>query len=186
MINAWSRSRIKWKFSHIHIENKYSNSLYLHYASSVDQWAHLHLLPWFFFGRGRVFQHKSWMSHKCFRMYHWNIFNIIQASLVAQLVKNPPAMRETWVWALGWEYPLRRERLPTPVFWPGEFHGLKSMGSQKVGHDWATFTSLHHVIITPIQINYNAWISSNIWFIIKWLLLPVWSKQDPYITFAVT
>ena len=25
------------------------------------------------------------------------------ASLVAQRVKNPPAMRETWVWSLGWE-----------------------------------------------------------------------------------
>ena len=28
------------------------------------------------------------------------------ASLVAQLVKNPPAMRETWVRSLGWEDPL--------------------------------------------------------------------------------
>ena len=34
-----------------------------------------------------------------------------------------------------------RERLPTPVFWPGEFHGLKSTGSQRVGHDRAIFTS---------------------------------------------
>ena len=39
---------------------------------------------------------------------------------MAQLVKNPPATRETWVWSLGWE------GLPTPVFWPGEFHGLHS------------------------------------------------------------
>ena len=37
------------------------------------------------------------------------------ASLVAQLVKNLPAMRETWVRSLGWEDPLRRERLPTPA-----------------------------------------------------------------------
>ena len=42
------------------------------------------------------------------------------ASLVTQLVKNPPAMWETWVWTLGWE------RLPTSVFWPGEFQGLYS------------------------------------------------------------
>ena len=28
------------------------------------------------------------------------------ASLVAQLVTNPPAMQETWVWSLGWEDPL--------------------------------------------------------------------------------
>ena len=49
------------------------------------------------------------------------------ASLAAQLVKNPPAVRETWVQSLGWEYPLeRRERLPTPVFWPKEFPGLYS------------------------------------------------------------
>ena len=31
------------------------------------------------------------------------------ASLVAQLVKNPPAMRETWVRSLGWEDPLEED-----------------------------------------------------------------------------
>ena len=36
------------------------------------------------------------------------------ASLVAQLVKNPPAMQETWVQSLGWEDPL--EEGSTPVF----------------------------------------------------------------------
>ena len=45
-------------------------------------------------------------------------------SFVAQLVKNPPAMWETWVRSLGLENPLEKERLPTPVFWPGEFHEL--------------------------------------------------------------
>ena len=45
------------------------------------------------------------------------------ASLIAQLVKNPPAMRETWVRSLGCEDPLLRERLPTPALWPGQFHG---------------------------------------------------------------
>ena len=48
------------------------------------------------------------------------------ASLVAQLVKNLPAMWETWVRSLGWEGPLEKGKLPTPVFWPGEFHGLYS------------------------------------------------------------
>ena len=42
-----------------------------------------------------------------------------RASLVAQLVKNPPAMQETWVQSLSWEDPLEKERLPIPVFWPG-------------------------------------------------------------------
>ena len=46
------------------------------------------------------------------------------ASLVAQVVKNPPAMQQPgfdpWVVKIPW----RRERVPTPGFWPGEFHGL--------------------------------------------------------------
>ena len=56
------------------------------------------------------------------------------ASLVAQLVKNPPAMWETWVQSLGWEDPWRREWLPTPVFGPREFHGLYSpWGCKELG-----------------------------------------------------
>ena len=41
---------------------------------------------------------------------------------MAQLVKNPPAMQETWVRSLGQENPLEKGRVPTPVFWPGELH----------------------------------------------------------------
>ena len=46
--------------------------------------------------------------------------------LVAQLVNNPPIMRETCIRSLSWKIPQRRERLPTPVFWPREFHGQYS------------------------------------------------------------
>ena len=53
---------------------------------------------------------------------------------VAQQAKNLSAMQETqdmrfdpWVRKIPW----RRDRLPTPVFWPGEFHG-QSMGSQRI------------------------------------------------------
>ena len=45
---------------------------------------------------------------------------------MAQLIKNPPKMQETWVQSLDWEDPLKRERLPIPVFWPREFHQLYS------------------------------------------------------------
>ena len=45
---------------------------------------------------------------------------------MAQVVKNLPAMQETWVQSLGWEDTLKKEMLPTLVFWPGEFHGLYS------------------------------------------------------------
>ena len=53
------------------------------------------------------------------------------ASLGAQLVNNPPAVWETWVRSLGWEDLWKREWLPTPAFWPGEFHGLYSQGDHK-------------------------------------------------------
>ena len=72
-------------------------------------------------------------------------------------IKNPPAMhemQETWVRPLGQEDPLEEGMAkPTPVFSPGESHGQrslmgpmdrripwteKSMGSQRVGHNWAT------------------------------------------------
>ena len=48
------------------------------------------------------------------------------ASLVAQLVKNLPAKRETWVWYLGWEDPREKGKATHSSIWPGEFHGLYS------------------------------------------------------------
>ena len=65
---------------------------------------------------------------------------ILWASLVTQLGKNLPAMLETWVRSVGWEDPWIKERIPTPIFWPGESHGLYIHGSQRVRHDWETFT----------------------------------------------
>ena len=46
------------------------------------------------------------------------------ASLVAQLVKNPSAMRETWVPSLGWEDPLEKGKATDSSILAGEFHGL--------------------------------------------------------------
>ena len=58
-------------------------------------------------------------------------------SLVAQLVKNTPAMWETWVQSLGWEDPLEKAKATHSSILAGEFHELYvySMGSQRVGHD---------------------------------------------------
>ena len=64
-----------------------------------------------------------------------------RASLVAQTVKNLPAMRETWVQFLGWEHPLKKEMathssiLAWRVPWTEESSGLQSMGLRIVGHD---------------------------------------------------
>ena len=41
-------------------------------------------------------------------------------SLMAQMVKNLPAMQETWVRSLSWEDPLEKVGQPTAVFLPGE------------------------------------------------------------------
>ena len=57
------------------------------------------------------------------------------ASFVAQLVKNPPPMQETWILSLGWEDPLEKGKatdsgiLPWRIPWT-----VESMGSQRVRH----------------------------------------------------
>ena len=62
-------------------------------------------------------------------------------SPVAQMIKNLPAMWETWVQSLGQKVPLRRAWQSTPKFLPGEsswteeFGWLQTMGSQRVGHN---------------------------------------------------
>ena len=45
-----------------------------------------------------------------------NLPSVTQASLIAQCIKNPPAMQETPVRFLSWGDPWRRDRLPTSVF----------------------------------------------------------------------
>ena len=71
-------------------------------------------------------------------------FQYSSASLVAQMVKNPPAMWETWFDPWVGTIPWRRTWQPTPVFFPGDSPWTEepgcpqSMRLQRVGHDWAT------------------------------------------------
>ena len=66
------------------------------------------------------------------------------------MVKNSPAMQETWVQFLGWEDPLEKGMathsniLAWRIQWTEEPGELQSMVSQRVRQDWATdiFTSL--------------------------------------------
>ena len=64
-----------------------------------------------------------------------------QASLVAQLVKNPPEMQEMWIQSLGRKDPLEKEMaahssiLAWEIPWTEEPGRLQSMGLQRVGHD---------------------------------------------------
>ena len=65
------------------------------------------------------------------------------------MVKRLPTMWETQVQSLGWEDPLDKEMathssiLAWKIPWMEEPGRLHSMGSQRVGHDWATYIILH-------------------------------------------
>ena len=60
---------------------------------------------------------------------------------MAQTVKNPPVIQETWVRSLGWEDPLEMEMathssiLAWRILSTEESGRLQSMGLQRVGHD---------------------------------------------------
>ena len=79
-----------------------------------------------------------------------NMCNRSQASLMAQTVKNLPAMQETWLLSLGWEDPLEKGmathssvlawRIPWRGAWWATIHGV----AQWVGHNWATNTTFHN------------------------------------------
>ena len=122
--------------------------------TGLSDWTHWPHLLYPFICRNR---------HRCREMDMWakvrereggmkqeirtNIYTLLcvkWASLVAQLVKNLPAMRETQVQSLGWEDPLEKGKathssiLAWTIPWT-----IQSMGSQRVGHDWATFTHSH-------------------------------------------
>ena len=97
----------------------------------------------------------------------WTIFNPFRhlwASLVAQTVKNLPAMQETGVWSLGQEDPLEKEMathssvLAWRISWTEKPGRLQSMGSQRVRHDWVTNAFMftfkpHHTCIYSYQLN---------------------------------
>ena len=77
------------------------------------------------------------------------MYSHIWASLVVQIVKNPPTRWETWVRSLGQENPLEKGTathssiLAWKIPWTEGPGGLQSMGSQRVRHDLATFAYNH-------------------------------------------
>ena len=74
-------------------------------------------------------------------MIHYYLLKSIVYSLVAQSVKNLPAVWETWVGSRDQEDPLEKEMathssiLAWNISWTQEPGGLQSMGSERVGHD---------------------------------------------------
>ena len=67
----------------------------------------------------------------------------------AQVVKNVPAMQETWVWSLGQEDPLGKGMathssiIAWEIPWTEEPGGLQSIGLHRVTHDWSSLARTH-------------------------------------------
>ena len=120
---------------------------------------------------------------------------------MAQSVKNPPAMWETWVWSLGWEIHWRKAWQPTLAFLPGESPwteepgGLQSMGSQRVRHNWVTKHThtqkldlklsshfIHiiyfHLVLSSKQLNL-AWVWEDFHFL---YLIRYWKESEEHMS----
>ena len=93
----------------------------------------------------------SWLHHCPSEIHSIN-------SLVVQMVKNLPAMQETWVQSLGQEDPLEKGMathssvLVWRIPWTKEPGGLVSMRSQRVGHDHTTKHSGFLVFTWPWEL----------------------------------
>ena len=96
-------------------------------------------------------------------------FHHLWRALVAQMVKNLPAMPETRVWSLGWEDLLEKGmatqssisawRIP----WTEEPGGLQSMGSHRVGHDWVTNTLIGRALSRASSIHCLVYFQKPAW-----------------------
>ena len=89
------------------------------------------------------------------------------AQRLKQRLRGLPPMQETWVRSLGWEDPLEKEMvthssiLAWRIPWMEEPGGrLQSMGSPRVGHDWAT--SLHFMPMSHLS---NYYIKALSWLL---------------------
>ena len=87
-----------------------------------------------------IFKNNTYLKENCEygqeQSYCFHFLN------VAQLVKNPPAMQETWVQSLGWEDPLEKGKAThSSILAWGIPWTVQSTGLQRVRHDWATVTS---------------------------------------------
>ena len=86
----------------------------------------------------------------------------LEASLLAQIAKNLPAIKKTWAQSLGWEDLLEKEMashsstLAWRIPWTEEPGRLQSTASQRVRHDWATtFSTISlYIFFRIINISY--------------------------------
>ena len=68
------------------------------------------------------------------------MYTYLQSFPGGSVVKNPPAIQETWVRSLAWVDPLEKEMVTHSSILPGEFHGQRSLvgynpWGHRVGHN---------------------------------------------------
>ena len=102
-------------------------------------------LPWV--TKSRALQH-AWTRLSFCYSKHCSLKNksYVQTTLVVEMVKNLPAVQETWIQSLGREDPLEKRMATHPnilawrIPWAEEPGRLHPTGSQRVRHDWVTNT----------------------------------------------
>ena len=93
-----------------------------------------------------LYLHRFRISKVSFKSIPWDLDSLASIFILAVVVKNllpMQEMQETWVQSLGCKDSLEKD-VSTPssilawkIPWTEEPAGLQSMGSQRVGHDWA-------------------------------------------------
>ena len=81
--------------------------------------------------------------------YRCRLLVVIGLPLVAQLVKNLPAMGETWVWSLGWEDPLEKEKATHSSILAWRIHRVYIPWGHKESDmsEWLSLT--HSLMLNP-------------------------------------
>ena len=110
------------------------------------------------------------------RVRHDRATELSWTELIAQIVKNLPAVQETQVQSLGQEDPLEQGIathsciLAWRIPWTEEPGGLQSMGSQRVRHDWP-----HTHVFCCVHLSAKATVENTCWrkFSWRWKTLPV-------------
>ena len=83
---------------------------------------------------------KPWVLDGHWAYFYTEFYNklyFLMASLITQLVKIRLQRRRPWFNSWVGKIRCRRDRPPTPAFWPGEFRGVYRPWDRRVGHSWA-------------------------------------------------
>ena len=100
---------------------------------------------------------------------------ILHVSYQAQTVKSLPAKQKTQVWSRIGKIPWRREWLLTPVIFPGEFHGQRSLvgyspwSHKRAGHDWVTSTFTFNTLHKAARKQQDTEKLLEVFYLLAWL-----------------